>query len=209
MSGLLGKKVGMTSIFDAAGNSVPVTVIEVEPNVITQIKTVETDGYNAVQLAAFEKRQKSTTKALIGHFKKANTSPKAIVKEFRDYLPEGLSVGDTLKVEDVFTENTGVDIVGISKGKGFQGVVKRHGFSGVGGRTHGQHNRERAPGSIGQASDPSRVFKGIRMAGRTGNARTKVKNLKVVRLIPESNLILVRGSVPGPKGSFLEIHNSL
>lgn len=209
MSGLLGKKVGMTSIYDADGNSVPVTVIEVEPNVITQIKTVETDGYNAVQLAAFEKRQKSTTKALIGHFKKANTSPKAIVKEFRDYLPEGLSVGDTLKVEDVFTENTGVDIVGISKGKGFQGVVKRHGFSGVGGRTHGQHNRERAPGSIGQASDPSRVFKGIRMAGRTGNARTKVKNLKVVRLIPESNLILVRGSVPGPKGSFLEIHNSL
>jgi large subunit ribosomal protein L3 len=209
MSGLLGKKVGMTSIFDAAGNSVPVTVIEVEPNVITQIKTAETDGYNAVQLSAFEKRQKSTTKALNGHFKKANTSPKAIVREFRDYLPEGLSVGDALKAEDVFSENTGVDIVGISKGKGFQGVVKRHGFSGVGGRTHGQHNRERAPGSIGQASDPSRVFKGIRMAGQTGNARTKVQNLKVVRLIPESNLILVRGSVPGPKGSFLEIHNSL
>lgn len=209
MSGLLGKKVGMTSIFDAAGNSVPVTVIEVEPNVITQIKTDETDGYNAVQLAAFEKREKSTTKALSGHFKKANTSPKAIVREFRNYLPDGLNVGDALNVADVFSENTGVDVVGISKGKGFQGVVKRHGFSGVGGRTHGQHNRERAPGSIGQASDPSRVFKGIKMGGHTGNERVKVQNLKVVRIITESNLLLVRGSVPGPKGSFLEIHNSL
>jgi len=209
MSGLLGKKVGMTSIYDAAGNYVPVTVIEVEPNVITQIKTEETDGYNAVQLGAFEKREKSATSAEKGHFKKANTTPKLIVREFRDYLPEGLSVGDSLKVDDVFSEYTGVDMVGISKGKGFMGVVKRHNFSGVGGRTHGQHNRGRAPGSIGQASDPSRVFKGMKMAGRMGNARVKQQGLKVVRMITDSNLILVRGSVPGPKGGYLEIHNSL
>lgn len=209
MSGLLGKKVGMTSIFDAAGNSVPVTVIEVDPNVITQIKTVETDGYNAIQLSAFAKREKSTTKAQLGHFKKANTGPKAIVKEFRDYTVEGLNVGDSLKIEDVFTENTGVDVVGYSKGKGFTGVMKRHNFSGVGGRTHGQHDRERAPGSLGQSSDPSRVFKGLRMAGRSGNERVKTMSLKVVRIMPESNLLLVRGSVPGPKGGFVEIHNSL
>lgn len=208
MSGLLGKKVGMTSIYDAAGNYVPVTVIEIEPNVITQIKTVDSDGYNAVQLAAFEKKEKSATKAEVGHFKKANTTPKVVVREFRDYLPEGLSVGDAIKIEDVFTENTGVDVVGISKGKGFMGVMKRHGFSGVGGRTHGQHNRNRAPGSIGQASDPSRVFKGIKMGGHTGNERVKQQGLKVVRLLPESNVILVRGSVPGPKGGYLEIHNS-
>lgn len=209
MSGLLGKKVGMTSIFDAAGNCVPVTVIEVEPNVITQIKTVDSDGYNSVQLAAFAKREKSTTKAQKGHFKKANTSPKAFVREFREYAPEGLTVGDTLKLEDVFTENTGVDVVGISKGKGFAGVMKRHNFSGVGGQTHGQHDRERAPGSLGQSSDPSRVYKGMKMAGRHGTERVKQQSLKVVRLMPESNLLLVRGSVPGPKGGYLEIHNSL
>lgn len=209
MSGLLGKKVGMTSIYDAAGNYVPVTVIEVEPNVITQIKTVDSDGYNAVQLAAFEKREKSATKAELGHFKKANTTPKQVVREFRDYLPEGLNVGDSITIDDVFTVDTGVDIVGISKGKGFMGVIKRHGFSGVGGRTHGQHNRNRAPGSIGQASDPSRVFKGIKMAGRMGNEQVKIQGLKVVRLLSESNLILVRGSVPGPKGGYVEIHNSL
>ena len=209
MNGLLGKKIGMTSIFDAAGNSVPVTVIEVEPNVITQIKTVETDGYNAVQLAAFEKREKSTTKAQRGHFTKANTTPKTIVREFRDSTVEGLKVGDALNIEDVFTENSGVDVVGISKGKGFSGVMKRHNFSGVGGRTHGQHNRDRAPGSIGQASDPSRVFKGVKMAGRQGNERVKIQSLKVVKIMSESNLILVRGSVPGSKGGYLEIHNSL
>lgn len=209
MSGLLGKKVGMTSIFDAAGNCVPVTVIEVEPNVITQIKTVDSDGYNSVQLAAFEKREKSTTKAQKGHFKKANTSPKAFVREFREYSPEGLTVGDTLKLEDVFTEDSGVDVVGISKGKGFSGVMKRHNFSGVGGQTHGQHDRERAPGSLGQSSDPSRVYKGMKMAGRQGTERVTQQSLKVVRLIPESNLLLVRGSVPGPKGGYLEIHNSL
>lgn len=208
MSGLIGKKIGMTNIYDNVGNNVPVTVIEIEPNVITQIKTEESDGYNAVQLAAYDKKEKNTSKALVGHFKKAGASPKRIVSEFRDYLPEGLDLGDTLKVDDVFQENSLVDVVGITKGKGFQGVVKRHGFGGVGGQTHGQHNRLRAPGSIGQASDPSRVFKGVKMAGQKGNVRVKIKDLTVVKVIPESNLLLVKGSVPGPKGRFIEIHNS-
>jgi large subunit ribosomal protein L3 len=208
MSGLLGKKLGMTSIYDEAGNHLPVTVIEIEPNVITQIKTEETDGYRAVQLATIEKKEKRTTKALKGHFEKAGTTPKRFVREIRDYLPEGLSVGDELTVADVFTEGSMVSVVGTSKGKGFQGVVRRHGFSGVGGRTHGQHNRERAPGSIGQSSDPSRVFKGMRMGGRMGNARVKVKNLRVARILADSNLLLVEGAVPGPKGRVVEIHNA-
>lgn len=207
MSGLIGKKVGMTSVFDASGNHVPVTVIEVEPNVVTQIKTVESDGYSAVQLAAFEKREKSTTKALKGHFAKANTTPKKHVVEFRDFTREGLQHGDVLHVSDVFSVGTAVDIVGTSIGKGFQGVVKRHGFSGVGGRTHGQHNRQRHPGSIGQASDPSRVFKGIRMAGRTGGDQVKKKNSTVIQILADSNLILVEGPVPGPAGRMVEIHN--
>jgi large subunit ribosomal protein L3 len=208
MSGLLGKKIGMTSIFDEAGNHLPVTVIEVEPNVITQIKTDETDGYTAVQLASIEKKEKSTTKALKGHFGKAKTTPKRLVREFRDYLPEGLSIGDQLNVGDVFTEGDLVAVVGKSKGKGFQGVVRRHGFSGVGGRTHGQHNRERAPGSIGQSSSPSRVFKGMKMGGRMGNSRVKVKNLRIVRILADSNLLLLEGAVPGPKGASVEIHNA-
>jgi large subunit ribosomal protein L3 len=208
MSGLLGKKIGMTSIFDEAGNHLPVTVIEVEPNVITQIKTDDTDGYTAVQLASIEKKEKSTTKALKGHFGKAKTTPKKLVREFRDYLPEGLSIGDQLNVGDVFTEGDLVAVVGKSKGKGFQGVVRRHGFSGVGGRTHGQHNRERAPGSIGQSSSPSRVFKGMKMGGRMGNSRVKVKNLRVVRILADSNLLLLEGAVPGPKGAVVEIHNA-
>jgi len=208
MSGLIGKKVGMTSVYDAAGNFVPVTVIEVEPNVITQIKTEETDGYKAVQLAAFEKREKSTTKSLLGHFSKAGTSPKKEVIEVRDYLPEGLTMGDSIRVDDLFSEGNIVDVVGISKGKGFQGVVKRHGFAGVGGRTHGQHNRQRAPGSIGQASDPSRVFKGIKMGGQMGNSRVKTQNLTVVKVIPESNLLLLKGSVPGANGRMVEIHKA-
>jgi large subunit ribosomal protein L3 len=208
MSGLLGKKIGMTSVFDDAGNHVPVTVIEVEPGVITQIKTKETDGYTAVQLSTVEKKEKSTTKALKGHFEKANTTPKRYVREFRDYLPEGLSVGDELTVSDVFAEGTLVAVVGTSKGKGFQGVVRRHNFRGVGGRTHGQHNRERAPGSIGQSSDPSRVFKGMKMAGRMGNDRVKVKNLRVVKILADSNLILIEGAVPGPRGRVVEIHNA-
>jgi len=208
MSGLIGKKVGMTSVYDAAGNFVPVTVIEVEPNVITQIKTEETDGYKAVQLAAFEKREKSTTKSLLGHFSKAGTSPKKAVIEVRDYLPEGLTMGDSIRVDELFSEGSKVDVVGISKGKGFQGVVKRHGFAGVGGRTHGQHNRQRAPGSIGQASDPSRVFKGIKMGGQMGNSRVKTQNLTVVKVIPESNLLLLKGSVPGANGRVVEIHKA-
>jgi len=207
MSGLIGKKLGMTSVFDSAGNHVAVTVIEVEPNVVTQIKTEENDGYIALQLSAFAKKEKNTTKALIGHFAKANTTSKRYVVEFRDFMPEGIELGAELKLDDVFTEGTSVDIVGTSKGKGFQGVVKRHGFSGVGGRTHGQHNRERAPGSIGQASDPSRVFKGIKMGGRMGNARVKHRNSQVVKIISDSNLILIRGAVPGPVGRVVQIHN--
>lgn len=207
MSGLIGKKIGMTSVFDEAGNHVAVTVLEVEPNVVTQIKSEETDGYTALQLSAFSKKEKSTTSALKGHFAKANTSAKKHVIEFRDFMPEGVNLGDELKIDDVFKEGSEVDIVGTSKGKGFQGVMKRHGFSGVGGRTHGQHNRERAPGSIGQASDPSRVFKGIKMGGRTGNQRVKQKNSVIVKIIDESNLVLVRGSVPGPNGRVVQIHN--
>ena len=207
MSGLIAKKVGMTSVFDDAGNHVAVTVLEVEPNVVTQIKTEENDGYVALQLSAFPKKEKSTTKALKGHFAKANTTSKRHIVEFRNFMPDGVKLGDTLNIEDVLTVGSNVDIVGTSKGKGFQGVVKRHGFSGVGGRTHGQHNRERAPGSIGMASDPARVFKGIRMAGRTGNERVKHKNSVVVRIIAESNLVLIRGSVPGPVGRMVQIHN--
>lgn len=207
MSGLIGKKVGMTSVFDDLGRSIPVTVIEVEPCTITQIKTDETDGYNAVQLAAFDKTGKNVSKAVKGHFDKAGTSPKKVVTEFRDFLPEGLEIGDQLNIEDVFNIGDLVDVVGISKGKGFTGVMKRHNFSGVGDQTHGQHNRERAPGSIGQASDPSRVFKGTKMAGRSGNARTKVKNLSVAKILSESNMLLVTGSVPGSKGGYVEIYN--
>jgi large subunit ribosomal protein L3 len=207
MSGLIGKKVGMTSVFDASGNHVPVTVIEVDPNVVTQVKTAASDGYNAIQLSAFEKREKSTTKALKGHFAKANTSPKQLVSEFRDFGKEDLKLGDVLNIADIFSEGTSVNIVGTSIGKGFQGVVKRHNFSGVGGQTHGQHNRARHPGSIGQASDPSRVFKGIKMGGRMGNARVKHRNSQVVKIISDSNLILIRGAVPGPIGRVVQIHN--
>ena len=208
MSGLIGKKVGMTSVYDDSGNHLPVTVIEIEPNVITQIFTEEKDGYNGVQLAAFDKKEKSTSKALIGHFDKAVTSPKKVVKEIRDYIPEGLEVGDLLTVDDVFQIDTGVNVVGVSKGKGFAGVVKRHNFRGVGGQTHGQHNRERAPGSIGQASDPSRVFKGVKMGGQLGNSRTLIKRLRIVQILSDSNLLLVKGSVPGAKGSYVEVYNS-
>lgn len=207
MSGLIGKKLGMTSIFDEAGNHIAVTVIEVEPNVVTQIKTEVNDGYSALQLASVAKKDKNTTKALIGHFAKANTGSKRYVVEFRDFLPEGVKIGDELNIADVFAEGTSVNIVGTSKGKGFQGVVKRHGFAGVGGRTHGQHNRERAPGSIGMASDPARVFKGIKMGGRMGNVRVKHKNSTIVKILSDSNLILIRGSVPGPTGRVVQIHN--
>ncbi len=207
MSGLIGKKVGMTSIFDELGRSIPVTAIEIEPCTITQIKTVETDGYNAVQIAAFDKKTKRVSKALQGHFSKAGVEPKRIVKEIRDYQPEGLELGDELTIEDVFQIGDLVSVVGVSKGTGFTGVVKRHNFRGVGDATHGQHNRERAPGSIGQASDPSRVFKGMKMAGRSGNKRTKIQNLSIARILPESNMLLVTGSIPGPKGAYIEIYN--
>lgn len=210
MNGLIGKKVGMTSVFDDEGNNVPVTVIEVQPNVVTQVKHADgKDGYNAVQLAYGEKKEKSTTMAMLGHFDKAGTSPKREVTEFRGfnrYMEDNVELGDELRVEDMFVEGEIVDVVGITKGKGFQGVVKRHGFSGVGMRTHGQSDRERAPGSIGASSDPSRVFPGMRMAGRMGNSRAKIKNLKVVRILPDNNLILIKGSVPGHEDGFVEIH---
>lgn len=206
-SGLIGKKIGMTNMFDDNGRNFAVTVIEVQPCVITQFKTKENDGYEAVQLAAFDRKEKSTSKPLQGHFDKAGTSPKKFVTEFRDYIPEGFSIGDELTVDDVFTVGDSVDVVGVTKGKGFTGVVKRHNFSGVGEATHGQHNRQRHPGSIGQASDPARVFKGMKMAGRSGNERTKIKNLTVAKIFSESNLMMVTGSVPGPNGRIVEIYN--
>jgi large subunit ribosomal protein L3 len=205
MSGLIGKKIGMTSVYDAAGNNIICTVIEAGPNIVTQVRTTERDGYSAVQLGFGEKKEKRTTKALKGHFQAAGTTPKRKLVEFRNYANE-VSSGDQVGVADIFVEGEKIDVVGTSKGKGFQGVVKRHGFRGVGGRTHGQHNRERAPGSIGQSSDPSRVFKGLRMGGRTGNDRVKVKNLRVVRVLPDSNVILVKGAIPGPKNSFVTLH---
>ena len=197
----------MTNVFDDNGHNIPVTVVEVEPCVITQIKSMEVDGYDGVQIATVEKKDKSVSKALRGHFAKANTSPKRFIREMRDFVPEGAKVGDTLKLDDVFRENTYVDVVGTSKGKGFQGVVKRHGFSGVGGQTHGQKDRERAPGSIGQSADPSKVFKGIKMGGQDGNKTVKVKRLQVVKILSESNLILIKGAIPGPKNRMVEVYN--
>ena len=205
MSGLIGKKIGMTSVFDAEGKNIPCTVIEAGPCVVTQIRTEETDGYAAVQLAYDEKKEKHTSAPLMGHFKKANTTPKRKLVEFANDFNKELQLGDTITVSDLFVdgEDAWVDVTGISKGKGFQGVVKRHGFAGVGGQTHGQHNRLRAPGSLGASSWPSRVFKGMRMAGRTGGDRVKILNLKVIKVIPENNLILVKGSIPGAKGSYV------
>ena len=196
----------MTSIYSAAGKNVPCTVIEAGPCVITQVKNEETDGYTAVQLAYGEAKEKNVPKALLGHFKKANTTPKKEVVEFRDFRLEfdgEIQLGQEVTVGEVFEEGDFVDAIGTSKGKGFQGVVKRHGFGGVGQASHGQHNRERAPGSIGGASYPARVFKGMRMAGRTGNQRTKVMNLRVMKIIPEKNLVLVSGSIPGSNNSIV------
>ncbi|MDG5800723.1 50S ribosomal protein L3 [Marinilabiliaceae bacterium ANBcel2] len=203
MPGLIGKKIGMTSVFSADGKNVPCTVIEAGPCVVTQVKKMDSDGYEAVQLAFDEKREKSTNKPEAGHFKKAGTSPKAKLVEFKEFEDE-FNLGDIISV-DIIEEDSFVDICGISKGKGFQGVVKRYGFSGVGGQTHGQQDRDRAPGSLGASSTPSRVFKGMRMAGRTGGERVKVDNLRVLKVIPESNLLLIKGSVPGAKGSYLII----
>jgi large subunit ribosomal protein L3 len=203
MSGLIGKKIGMTSIFDASGKIVPCTVIEAGPCVVTQVKTVEKDGYSAIQLGFDEKKEKRTPKALKGHFAKAGTSPKKILKEFTRF-EEGSrkTFGEILNVS-VFVEGEYVDVSGISKGKGFQGVIKRHGFGGVGDATHGQHNRLRAPGSLGASSWPSRVMPGMKMAGRTGGAKVKMINLQIIKIVPEKNLVVVKGSVPGPNGSYL------
>ena len=205
MSGLIGKKIGMTSVFSAEGKNIPCTVIEAGPCVVTQIKTVETDGYNAVQVAYDDKSEKHTSNSLLGHFKKAGTTPKRKVAEFKDIEKE-VNLGDVLTVEE-FADGDWVDVTGISKGKGFQGVVKRHGFGGVGGQTHGQHNRQRKPGSLGASSYPSRVFKGKRLPGRTGGEQVKVLNLRVIKVMPENNLILVKGSIPGAKGSYLLIED--
>ena len=201
MSGIIGKKVGMTSIFDAEGRNIPCTVIEAGPCVVTQLRTSEKDGYEAVQLAFDEKKEKNTSAQLKGHFAKANTTPKRKLVEFKTFEDEK-SLGDTVTVE-IFAEGDFVDVVGTSKGKGFQGVVKRHGFSGVGMQTHGQHNRLRAPGSLGASSWPSRVFKGMRMAGRTGGDRVKIQNLQILKVYAEQNLLVVSGSIPGAKGSYV------
>ncbi len=208
MPGLIGKKIGMTSVFDADGKNIPCTVIEAGPCVVTQIRTVERDGYAAVQLAYDEQKEKHTSKPLQGHFAKAETTPKRKLVEFRNFETDKVKLGDTITVSDLDLllgegQIDWVDVVGISKGKGFQGVVKRHGFQGVGGQTHGQHNRLRHPGSMGASSWPSRVFKGMRMAGRMGGERVKVLNLRVMKIIPENNLVLVKGSIPGAKGSYV------
>jgi len=204
MPGLLGKKIGMTSVFSAEGKNIPCTVVEAGPCVVTQVKTEESDGYNAVQIGFGEKKEKVTSSAMMGHFKKAKTTPKRKLIEVHG-LDES-KVGDEIKV-DIFSEGEWVDVTGISKGKGFQGVVKRHGFAGVGDATHGQHNRLRAPGAIGAGSDPSRVFKGTRMAGQMGNVKSTVLNLRILKVFPEKNIIVVKGSVPGAKGSMVFINN--
>ena len=201
MSGIIGKKVGMTSIFGANGKSIPCTVIEAGPCVITQVKTLEKDGYVAVQLAFDEKKEKNTSAAMKGHFAKSSTTPKRKLVEFRD-LELDKNLGESVTV-DAFAEGDFVDVIGTSKGKGFQGVVKRHGFQGVGGQTHGQHNRLRAPGSLGASSWPSRVFKGMRMAGRMGGDRVKAINLEVIKVIADKNVLVVKGSIPGAKGSYV------
>ena len=203
MSGLIGKKIGMTSIFDDNGKNIPCTVIEVGPCIVTQVRTKEVDGYEALQLGFDDKTEKNSTKAQIGHSKKAGSSVKRKVVEFQGF-DEDYKLGDSINV-DHFIEGEFVDISGTSKGKGFQGVVKRHGFAGVGQATHGQHNRLRAPGSIGAASYPARVFKGMRMAGQMGNARVKVENLQVMRVMSEKNIMIVKGAVPGAKNSYIII----
>jgi len=203
MSGIIGKKVGMTSIYDASGKNIPCTVIEAGPCVVTQVRTKEVDGYSAVQLAYDEAKEKNTPKAMMGHFKKANTTPKRMLVEFTRFEDQK-QLGEEVKV-DVFAEGEFVDVVGVSKGKGFQGVVKRYNFRGVNDATHGQHNRLRAPGSIGASSYPSRVFKGMRMAGRTGGKRVKMINLEVLKVVADKNLIIVKGSVAGPSGSYVII----
>ena len=212
MPGIIGKKIGMTSVFSADGKNLPCTVIEAGPCVVTQIRTVEKDGYAAVQLAYDDIKEKHPSKPLKGHFEKAGTTPKRKLVEFKDFDTTKLKLGDTITVADLDLDLSEgkidwVDVTGISKGKGFQGVVRRHGFSGVGDRSHGQQDRERHPGSLGASSWPSRVFKGKKMAGRMGGERVKVLNLQVIKIIPENNLILVKGSVPGPNGSYVIVED--
>ena len=201
MSGIIGKKVGMTSIYDKNGKYVACTVVQAGPCTVTQVKTADKDGYAAVQLAYGDVKEKNTPNAIIGHYKKVNSAPKAKMAEFKGF-ENPLTPGDTIAV-DLFAEGEFVDVVGTSKGKGFQGVVKRHGFSGVGGSTHGQHDRQRAPGSVGASSFPSKVFKGMRMAGRTGGSRVKKTNLEVLKVIKDQNLLVLKGAIPGAKGSFV------
>jgi large subunit ribosomal protein L3 len=204
MPGLIGKKIGMTSVFSADGKNIPCTVIEVGPCVVTQIKTIDNDGYESIQLGFEDKKEKHSSKPELGHFKKAATTAKRHLVEFKGFESE-LKLGDAITV-DLFDENEFVDVVGTSKGKGHQGVVKRHGFGGVGQSTHGQHNRLRAPGSIGASSFPSKVFKGMRMGGRMGNDTVTVQNLQVLKVMPEHNLLLLKGSLPGAKGSIVIIN---
>ncbi|MCR5019293.1 MAG: 50S ribosomal protein L3 [Bacteroidales bacterium] len=207
MPGLIGKKIGMTSVFDAAGKNMPCTVIEAGPCVVTQIRTVEKDGYAAVQLAYDDIKEKHASKPLQGHFKKAETTPKRKLVEFKNDFPMELKLGQVITLADL-SEGVGwVDVTGTSKGKGFQGVVKRHGFQGVGGQTHGQDDRLRHPGSMGASSWPSRVFKGMRMAGHMGGDRVKVFNLQVIKVIPENNLLILKGSIPGAKGSYVIVED--
>jgi large subunit ribosomal protein L3 len=200
MPGLIGRKIGMTAIFNDAGKNIPCTVIEVEPNVVTQLRTEEKDGYTAVQLGYGDRKDSSTTQAMAGHFKKAGVTPRQKLVEFSGFENE-LNLGDQVKVDDIFAEGEFVSVIGTTKGRGFQGVVRRHGFAGVGQATHGQHNRMRAPGSIGAASTPARVYKGMRMAGQMGNVRATIENLKVVKVLSEEGLLLVQGAVPGHKGA--------
>ena len=203
MSGLVGKKIGMTSLFDDKGKNIPCTIIQAGPCVVTQVKNNQKDGYKSLQLSFEDKRKNLTNKSLLGHFEKAKTTPKKKSMEFKGF-DEDLDLGDTINV-DIFKEGEFIDVSSISKGKGFQGVVKRHGFSGVGQATHGQHNRLRAPGSIGAASYPARVFKGMKMAGRMGGKKVKILNLKVFKILPEKNIIIVRGAVPGHNNSYLKL----
>ena len=204
MAGLIGKKIGMTSVFSVEGKNIPCTVIQAGPCVVTQVKSVGTDGYDSIQLGFEDKKEKHANRAELGHVKKAETEPKRKILEFKELVGE-FKLGDTITVDSIDAEGW-VDIQGVTKGKGFQGVVKRHGFRGVGDSTHGQHNRLRAPGSVGASSYPSRVFKGMRMAGNDGNDNVTIQNLKVLKVIPESNLLVVKGSVPGCKGSYVIIY---
>jgi large subunit ribosomal protein L3 len=204
VNGIIAKKIGMTSIFDDKGRNIACTVVQAGPNVVTQVKDIDSDGYDSVQLGFGEKKAKNTPKPMMGHFDKAKTGPKRKLVEFRDN-PLQKELGDLVRVEEVFQEGDFVDAIGFSKGKGFQGVVKRHGFKGVGDATHGQHNRMRAPGSIGAASYPAKVVKGMKMAGRTGGNRVMIQNLEILKILPEKNLLLVKGAVPGHKGSFVII----